>query len=234
MATFTLNAVIKWTSPASFALDAEVGDLWFTLNAWLIGSRWQHDRSLDHSGTQLDTVVVLDGPIGKYPDGANLHNVLEDMLARITALEDGNHVVPSPFSLDAFILPHFWLDAVIFRADTGPTTFLLDAWFAFGDSFTLDAFLRIAAVSALTLDAFLIDSPFGTWDDQTPTPAPDGGETVFTVDPFEAGTTTVYIDGIPQTPGVDYNELDPDAGTIQFVAAPGPGVALSVHARYCA
>ena len=141
---------------ATFTFDAVITDRRFFLSAWVVGQRWQHSRELDHFGTQPDTVIVLDGAIAKYADGAVLHDVLEDMVARITALENANHVVPSPFTLDAFIQPSFPLNAVFFKTTTA--TFTLDALLSGGGSFTLDAFLLRAASASFTFSAYLIDN----------------------------------------------------------------------------
>lgn len=114
-----------------------------------------HDRQNDHFGTQLDTVVVLDGPIGRYVSGTDLHTVLVDLVARITAVESTARVI-SRFAVDAFIAPCFRLDAVIFRAGSA-ATFSLDARVAGGASFTLNSLLTRPSSASFTLAAYFID-----------------------------------------------------------------------------
>lgn len=52
-----------------------------------------------------------------------------------------------------------------------------------------------------------------------PSPAPDGVATVFTVEPYEPGTLTAWVDGIEQ----EVDEVDPDAG--EFSVLDDAGVA---------
>ncbi len=61
----------------------------------------------------------------------------------------------------------------------------------------------------------------------TPSPDPDGTITVFTIQPYAAGASVVYLDGVLQAAGADYVELDAVAGTIQFAVAPPVGSTIS-------
>lgn len=231
--SFDFDAVIKGSRSGTVPFDAVIAPLRFTLDAWTVGSRLKHDRQVDHFGTELDTVIAIDGAIGKYPSGELLHDVLADMVARITALEDGNHVVASPFTLNAFIAGWIGLNAVIFRSGSA-ATFTLDAIVGQGGTFALDAYLLGHGSSSFTFAAYLIDSPNGTWTTSNATPAPNGANTIFGVGQgYAQGSTTVYLDGVPQVLGVDYIELDDVAGTIQFTTPPGPGTTIIVHFRAC-
>ena len=50
---------------------------------------------------------------------------------------------------------------------------------------------------------------------ETPTPATDGAQKVFTVaDPYEDGLLDVYLDGLLQVKGVDYSETTPTTFTM--------------------
>ena len=61
----------------------------------------------------------------------------------------------------------------------------------------------------------------------TPSPDPDGTIVDFTIQPYTAGASVVYLDGILQTAGADYTEIDAAAGTIQFAVAPPAGSTIS-------
>lgn len=68
-----------------------------------------------------------------------------------------------------------------------------------------------------------------------PLPAPDGVETVFTLDPatfaYIASTTEVYLNGLLQIPGTDYTESDPLTGEITFTSPPGGSDELWIRCR---
>lgn len=53
-----------------------------------------------------------------------------------------------------------------------------------------------------------------------PNEAPDGSRTVFTIVPYIAGTTIVYLDGLIQRPTTDYSESSPGTGAVTFTSAP--------------
>lgn len=61
----------------------------------------------------------------------------------------------------------------------------------------------------------------------TPSPDTDGTITVFTIQPYVAGASVVYLDGVLQAAGADYTEIDAAAGTIQFNVAPAVGTTIS-------
>lgn len=53
-----------------------------------------------------------------------------------------------------------------------------------------------------------------------PNETPDGSRTVFTIVPYIAGTTIVYLDGLIQRPTTDYSESSPGTGAVTFTSAP--------------
>lgn len=71
-------------------------------------------------------------------------------------------------------------------------------------------------------------APYGAFYSDAPIPLPDGGNTVFTLNPsgfaYIAGTTQVYVNGLLQIPlgGLDYIESDPAQGEITFTSPPAP------------
>jgi len=127
-----------------FTIDAVLGRS-FTIDAWLLGSTtWQHDRLTDHRGVDSDLYVVLSTDIGRYPTFTPIHFVLEDMVSRLERLEAGPDIVRGAFVIDAWLAESgTWgagiinMDAVIFATSEGG--FDIDAWFAMGGSFTIDA-----------------------------------------------------------------------------------------------
>jgi hypothetical protein len=54
----------------------------------------------------------------------------------------------------------------------------------------------------------------------TPAEAPDGSRVTFTIVPYVAGQTIVYLNGLIQRKDIDWIELLPSGGTIQFSSAP--------------
>lgn len=63
-----------------------------------------------------------------------------------------------------------------------------------------------------------------------PAETPDGVITVFTIVPYIAGNTLVYINGLIQRKGIDWNELAAASGTIEFTTAPWTGASITVTA----
>ena len=128
----------------------------FTADAEIHAPRSSHDRWWDHFGTEPDTVVVLDGPIGRYPSGMNVHLVLGDLIERLTALESGNHRVAT-FSIETWIVPIFRANAIVFRPDmSGAVTF--DAVFVSVLVYVAaDAILYRATSGSFYAMAYLID-----------------------------------------------------------------------------
>ena len=141
---------------AAFTVDATIASRRFTLNAFLVGSRVRHDRTLDHTGVEDATTVVLASAIGQYPAGTTVQAVLASMVARFTAIESSNHHYAYA-TLDAFILPHFWLNAV--KKRTISSSYVLDAVVSRAQTFTLNAALRTATsggTRTFTLAAFVV------------------------------------------------------------------------------
>ncbi len=63
-----------------------------------------------------------------------------------------------------------------------------------------------------------------------PAETPDGIITTFTIVPYIAGNTLVYINGLIQRKDIDWSELSPADGTISFTTAPWTGAAITVVA----
>lgn len=119
-----------------------------------------------------------------------------------------------------------------------PSDARLDAFFGIqtSDPWTLWKYVKKVAesrterrtVSVLTGDG-TTTSVTGTWVCTTPSPAPDGATTTFTLtDAYIPGTTQVWLNGLHQRPGYEYNESNPNAKQITFVAAPLGGDQLWV------
>jgi len=152
--SFLADAVIFKESSGSFTLDAEVLPRRFTADAWLVNDTFQqHHRLRDHFGADSDLYVMLSKSIGKYVEYTPVHYVLEDMMERLTYLEDYERT-RSSFTLDAAITTNsIYIDAVIASTMSGPSFgFELEAWVRLGASFTFDA--RIHDV--FTVDPFII------------------------------------------------------------------------------
>ena len=127
---------------ATLTADAVISFRYFTLDAAIIAPYSRHDRGGNqHMGTQDTTTVVLSEAIGQYPAGTTVQVVLASMVARLVTLTSANHVFGS-FTGDAFILPHFWADAVTLRTTAG--------------SLTGDAVVTLAGPQSLTADAVLV------------------------------------------------------------------------------
>jgi hypothetical protein len=130
----------------------------FSGGAWITSANTGHSREHDHYGTQPDTVVVIDGPVGAWPTGTELHTVLADMVARITALESANHRVGVVFA-GAFVQPWLSAAAVIFKASiSGSRT--ADAVVVLGKTnqpIAADAMLILRASTSLSAGAWIID-----------------------------------------------------------------------------
>lgn len=63
-----------------------------------------------------------------------------------------------------------------------------------------------------------------------PAETPDGAITVFTIPPYIAGSTLVYINGLIQRITTDYAETSPGTGVITFTTAPWTGAEIIVVA----
>lgn len=99
----------------------------------------QHDRTIEHSGTQDATTVTISAAIGSHPIGTTVQAVLVDFAYRLTSLAARGH----PFTLDA-----------TFKKTTSATLTLDALLVATQRSFTLDAIVR--KVTTFTLDAFVV------------------------------------------------------------------------------
>lgn len=102
------------------------------------------------------------------------------------------------------------------------------------DPFSLWRFLlKARAKVESTLVSIVDDSSdstvYGATGHFTAAPVPDGSNKVFTI-PFGyiTGSTSVFLDGILQTPGTQYTESDPVNGEITMTTAPGAGTSLVV------
>lgn len=136
----------------SFTGDAEIVPFRFTGDAWVISTgRATHHRQRDHFGPESALYVVLEEQVGKYVADTPIHFVLEDLVARMEALENGEVIIDS-FTGDAWIIDtRFTGDAVILVTDI-VRTFTGDAWVTKGGSFTGDAVI----VQSFTGDAYFI------------------------------------------------------------------------------
>lgn len=143
------------TVTVDMLLGAVIAPRRFTADALIVGNRSGHSRLLDHLGTEPDTVVVLDGPIEKYPSGTTVHSLLADVIERITALESGNHVVSS-FSAGAVIEPYLTASAIILASrESGVSA---DAEISSPRrSATADAMISAASGGSMSASAYLID-----------------------------------------------------------------------------
>ncbi|HXS47572.1 MAG TPA: hypothetical protein VN756_08920 [Solirubrobacterales bacterium] len=69
-------------------------------------------------------------------------------------------------------------------------------------------------------------APFGAIFSGEPTPTPDGSTTLFELPDsrgYIGGTAEVYLDGLLQRPGIEFDETDPDLGQITFADPPAGG-----------
>jgi len=137
----------------NFTVDSVISERYFSIKAVIVGTSLRHFRDRDHSGTQDDTTVVLATGIGQYAAGTVLHDVLASLEARILAIGSTNSHIGG-FKVDAFIHPYFYLNAVIYKAQSG--TFSADAWFAYGGSFTLNSITRSVATGSFTANASIV------------------------------------------------------------------------------
>lgn len=126
----------------------------FTADAWILGERWRHHRQRDHFGVDSDLYVALSEPIGPWDEFTPVHFVIEDLMARLVALETSTHVLGS-FTCNAyFAAPGTWIES---PAGTWTSIARLDAVIgslATTDSFTADAFFNMA--DDFTADAYLV------------------------------------------------------------------------------
>lgn len=75
-------------------------------------------------------------------------------------------------------------------------------------------------------------APYGAYGIFTPTPAPNGSTTVFSIPfPYISGTTQLYHNGLIQRLGTDYTESNPSIGQITLTSAPLTGHNLLLTCR---
>jgi len=157
---FSAAAVKSASRGGAFSAAAWFIYPFFRADAWIVGSRTGHSRFYDHYGTQTDTVVVIDGPIDKFPSGTNVHVVLADIFARLVALESGWHRT-FLFSAGAWIQPNFRADAVIYGLGSlNVKTVPMEAEIVGGKTeqpITADAWIIRVVAPSFGADAYFID-----------------------------------------------------------------------------
>ena len=108
----------------------------------------QHDRTLDHYGTEDTTTTVLSAQIGRYPAGMVLQDVLEDMAARLTYIEEidcGTHIYA--LTGDSIVLV------------VGSTSLTADAYIRDpAQECTADAVIYKNQTPSLTTDAVIVEN----------------------------------------------------------------------------
>jgi hypothetical protein len=137
----------------------------FTASAVIHGGRWQHHRLRDHFGVESDLYIVLNERLGPWEEGTPIHFVIDDLLARIEALESANRV-QGTFTANAYLLNPgsivessagtwrgiFWADAITKR--TMSSSFTAQAWLTGGGKITMNAI--IIGRRRFTADAVLV------------------------------------------------------------------------------
>lgn len=140
----------------SLTLDATIANTRFTADAVLIGIRPRHDRTSDHTGTQDTTTVTLSTAIGQYPAGTTVQAVLASFATRLSALDSANRRFAT-FTVNAFVLPRFWANAIVQRSTSGSFTANAVINLSAPASFTVNAVIRTAARSGtFTVGAYVV------------------------------------------------------------------------------
>lgn len=98
----------------------------FSAGAVISAGSVGHSRQLDHYGSQVDTTVVLSGPIGPFAEGTDLHTVLVWIIEHVGALE-GDVLRVDRFTAGAFILPNVRAGAIIRKQGIAPQNIKMDA-----------------------------------------------------------------------------------------------------------
>lgn len=123
----------------------------FTIGAFIGNDRWRHDINNDHFGDLSDLMVVIESPVGPWPQGTPLHFVLQDLAGRMLSLEDGEHRV-GRFYVDSVLMAYggsyspsagtyvsiFGIFAAIRRSRSGSFT----AGASFRKIFSVDAIVK--------------------------------------------------------------------------------------------
>lgn len=130
----------------------------FTAGADILASLLTHDRTQAHSGTQLDTTVVLSTAIGRYAAGTTVHDVLVDMVSRLASATSVPSFIGS-FTADWLVAYAVQANAVILGAGAG--SFSADAYVFRGvvGSFTANATKKLVGTGSITAQANFIYSP---------------------------------------------------------------------------
>lgn len=59
----------------------------FGLGAYIVSDRWRHDINNDHFGDLSTLSVIIEAPIGRWPQGTPLHFVLDDIATMLSEAE---------------------------------------------------------------------------------------------------------------------------------------------------
>lgn len=130
----------------------------FTVSAWIASTSLPtHDRLLDHSGSEPDTVVVLSAAVGPYAAGTTLDVFLAALYAAaLTAANSSNATVKS-------FTAHAWITGGVFSVNSSlvgtvsaSTTASAEIIGGAVASLSADALL-IPAVKTLTINAYLTE-----------------------------------------------------------------------------
>lgn len=165
--TFTADAIVLYSSMDEWfeiTADAVLAYRGFTASAYIVADGFQtHDVNRDHHGILSDLKVAITEDIGPYVAFTPLHWILEDILARVTALETSDRV-RSSFTADAWVALSGTYGTGVFTADAMlATVFEFEDWITadaeliLGGSFTADA--EIMGLRTIVADAFII----GDW-----------------------------------------------------------------------
>lgn len=142
---------------ATLTSDAVIAPYRLFADAWIVAEHWRHHRVYDHYGIESDLYVALSEQVGKYAAYTPVHFVLEDMIARIEALESSSKRRAS-FTFDAWIATSgtygmgvLFTDAIVFRSGLSDS-FTIDAVITRGGAFTVDAYVA----GGIRVDAFIV------------------------------------------------------------------------------
>jgi hypothetical protein len=151
------------TEESWLSADAFFAYRGFTASAYIVADGFQtHDINRDHHGILSDLRVAISEDIGSYVAFTPVHWVLDDLLARLIALESATRVT-SAVTADSWIALSGTYGLGIFTADAVSAVTVefdqltADAEFILGGSFTANA--EIIGLRYLIADAFII----GDW-----------------------------------------------------------------------
>ena len=125
-------------------------------DAWIIGSISRHDRLTAHSGFEADIDITLSGPIGRYPTGTTVRDVLIDLVDRVAAMSNVPPTIGT-FSAAAFVQPVIRARAVISAMVAAGAT--ANAVIGYGGSVAADAVIFGPPTGKVfpTMQAFIIE-----------------------------------------------------------------------------